>query len=210
MFERLPVTDMESIHTVRGGHPPGPSEGLHRSRPSNSPKPQRSANGTQNGAVATLPARQERFCQEYLVDLNGTQAAVRAGYSAKSARAQAAQLLANLNVARRVQALQAEAAKRNQVSIDEVVDKLRQAHSEAVGARQFGPAVRALELLGKTLGMFVERQHHTQELARNSMSDSEVLRRFRNEYGDEAAEKAARKLGYKSADAAIEKKSSPA
>ena len=36
--------------------------------------------------MATLTAKQQRFCDEYLIDLNATQAAIRAGYSAKAAR----------------------------------------------------------------------------------------------------------------------------
>ena len=41
-----------------------------------------------------LKAKQQRFCDEYLVDLNGTQAAIRAGYSAKTARQMAAENMA--------------------------------------------------------------------------------------------------------------------
>jgi len=43
----------------------------------------------------TLTARQERFVDEYLVDLNATQAAIRAGYSAKSAHVEGSRLLTN-------------------------------------------------------------------------------------------------------------------
>ena len=41
-----------------------------------------------------LTAKRQRFCDEYLVDLNGTQAAIRAGYSAKTARQMAAENMA--------------------------------------------------------------------------------------------------------------------
>ena len=37
--------------------------------------------------MAKLTAKQKRFCDEYLIDLNATQAAIRAGYSRKTARA---------------------------------------------------------------------------------------------------------------------------
>ncbi len=40
----------------------------------------------------------ELFCQEYLIDLNGTKAAKRAKYSEKTARIQASQLLSKLNI----------------------------------------------------------------------------------------------------------------
>lgn len=53
--------------------------------------------------------RMERFCQEYLVDLNATQAAARAGYSKKTANEQSSQLLAKLSIKQRIK----ELAKQN-------------------------------------------------------------------------------------------------
>lgn len=52
-----------------------------------------------------LTDKQERFCQEYLVDLNATQAAIRAGYSAKTAQEQSSRLLSNVMVQRRIDEL---------------------------------------------------------------------------------------------------------
>lgn len=49
-----------------------------------------------------LTARQQRFVQEYLIDLNATQAAIRAGYSAKTAQEQSSRLLSNVMVSRAV------------------------------------------------------------------------------------------------------------
>lgn len=68
--------------------------------------------------------KQERFCEEYLIDLNATQAAVRAGYSAKTANEQGAQLLANLSVRARIDAALAEQSKRTGVTADRVVREL--------------------------------------------------------------------------------------
>ena len=48
--------------------------------------------------MARLTAKQKRFCDEYLIDLNATQAAIRAGYSARTANEQGARLLANVSV----------------------------------------------------------------------------------------------------------------
>ena len=45
-----------------------------------------------------LTKKQKRFCDEYLIDLNATQAAARAGYSKKTAAQTAARLLTNVNV----------------------------------------------------------------------------------------------------------------
>jgi phage terminase small subunit len=43
-----------------------------------------------------MTPRQQRFLDEYLVDLNATQAAIRAGYSTRTANEQGARLLANV------------------------------------------------------------------------------------------------------------------
>ena len=45
-----------------------------------------------------MNAKQKKFAQEYLIDLNGTQAAIRAGYSPKTANVHGARLLANVNI----------------------------------------------------------------------------------------------------------------
>lgn len=49
-----------------------------------------------------MTPKQERFVAKYLIDLNATQAAIRAGYSKKTAKQQAARLLANADVSRAV------------------------------------------------------------------------------------------------------------
>ena len=46
-----------------------------------------------------LTSQQKQFADEYLIDLNGTKAAIRAGYSENSARVQASQLLDNEEIA---------------------------------------------------------------------------------------------------------------
>lgn len=48
--------------------------------------------------MAKLTAKQKRFCDEYLIDLNATQAAIRAGYSKKTANEQGAQNLSKLSI----------------------------------------------------------------------------------------------------------------
>ena len=49
-----------------------------------------------------LTAKRDRFCQEYVIDCNATQAAIRAGYSEKTANEQGARLLANVSVKNRI------------------------------------------------------------------------------------------------------------
>jgi phage terminase small subunit len=73
-----------------------------------------------------LTTKQDAFCQEYLKDLNGTRAAIRAGYSKKGAHVQAAQLLSNPNVSTRLQELKAQRSQRTQIDADWVLRRLEQ------------------------------------------------------------------------------------
>lgn len=71
-----------------------------------------------------ITAKQERFCQEYIVDLNATQALIRAGYSKRGANATSAGLLVKSNIASRIEVLKAERAERLGVTQDMVVKEL--------------------------------------------------------------------------------------
>lgn len=71
-----------------------------------------------------LTPKQERFVAEYLIDLNATQAAIRAGYSAKSAAEQASRLLINVKVAKAVEAAQAARSARTEITQDRVLKEL--------------------------------------------------------------------------------------
>ena len=67
-----------------------------------------------------LTPKQERFCHEYVIDLNGSQAAIRAGYSARTAAASAARMLINVNICAYVQVLKTESNKRLDITIDDI------------------------------------------------------------------------------------------
>lgn len=103
-----------------------------------------------------LPAKQQAFVREYLIDLNATAAAARAGYKDG---AYGRQLLTLPNVADVIQAALARRAARTELTQDYVLNGLR---GIADDSNQNGaPRVRALELLGKHQGMFVDRVDHT-------------------------------------------------
>jgi phage terminase small subunit len=74
---------------------------------------------------SSLPTKRALFVKEYLVDLNGTQAAIRAGYKAKNADVQAAQLLGNLSVQEAIAQGQAKRAEKLEIDAEWVVARLR-------------------------------------------------------------------------------------
>ena len=74
--------------------------------------------------MARLTEKQQRFVDEYLIDLNATQAAIRAGYSAKTACEQGARLLANVKVQGTIAEHMAERSKRTGVNQDRIVREL--------------------------------------------------------------------------------------
>jgi phage terminase small subunit len=68
--------------------------------------------------------KQRAFVLEYLVDLNATQAAIRAGYSAKTADQQGSRLLANVKIAEAISAAQLARAERTKIDADWVLTRL--------------------------------------------------------------------------------------
>lgn len=71
-----------------------------------------------------LTAKQKRFCDEYLIDMNGTQAAIRAGYSEKTANEQAAQLLAKLSVSEYISERREKLSKKLEITQERVLEEL--------------------------------------------------------------------------------------
>lgn len=73
---------------------------------------------------SNLSAKQERFCQEYVIDGNATKAAERAGYSKRTARAQGSRLLTNVNVQQRLDTLKEEVAAACKFNAEQVKARL--------------------------------------------------------------------------------------
>lgn len=70
-----------------------------------------------------LTAKQQRFVEEYLVDLNATQAAIRAGYSPKTAKQQGQRLLTNVDITTAIEAAKAARSSRTQITADNVLQR---------------------------------------------------------------------------------------
>lgn len=120
--------------------------------------------------------KQQRFVEEYLVDLNATQAAIRAGYSAKTAYSHGQRLLKDVEIAAAVESGKQARSVRTELTQDWVLERLREnvqrgLQQVAVHDHEGNPTGeyryegnvvnRAVELVGKHLGMFTDRVEHT-------------------------------------------------
>lgn len=119
-----------------------------------------------------LTDKQRLFCHEYLKDLNGTQAAIRAGYSEESARQIATENLSKPSIEIFLQQLMAERVKRVEIDADYVllgIKELTERCIQAVpvtekdgtvsGEYKFeaNAALKGYELLGKHLKLFTDK-----------------------------------------------------
>lgn len=146
--------------------------------------------------MAKMTAKQKRFCDEYLIDLNATQAAIRAGYSEKTARQMGTENLSKPSISEYIQKRMAEKEKELIADQDEVLKYLTsvlrgESRSsvvvvESVGdfmseARELEKApdekerLKAAELLGKRYGLYTEKVEQAVDMDLN----------INIEYGDE-------------------------
>ena len=118
-----------------------------------------------------MNARQKKFCDEYLIDCNATQAAIRAGYSPKTANEQAVRLLANVSIKSYIDEQLERIHNERTADAREVLEYLtavmRGEHTEQV-LKLIGEGIqtitdidvsakerlKAAELIGKRYGMF--------------------------------------------------------
>lgn len=144
-----------------------------------------------------LTAQQARFVKEYLADGNATQAAIRAGYSERSAHQLGSRLLAHAGVAAALAEQQAAVGERLELEATQVLAELRlvverclqavpvlDGQGREVGEWRFDAAgaTRALALIGKQLGMFSNqidvrllRSEVAQVAAEFGLDEDEVL-----------------------------------
>lgn len=108
-----------------------------------------------------LSIKRQYFCREYLVDRNATQAAVRAGYSVKTARQQAAQIMANAQAREFLNNLMHLREQSLQESAEYVINSLRDIVGNAVASGNHREALRGVELLGKHYGLFTDDRQRT-------------------------------------------------
>ncbi len=109
-----------------------------------------------------ITPKQEEFARLYVCeDISQTEAAVRAGYSVKSAHAIASQLLNGQrypNVVARIGELKAELAKKYEVTFEVHVKKLAEIRDAAMTGGNFSAAVAAEKSRGQAAGLYIDRK----------------------------------------------------
>ena len=135
-----------------------------------------------------MTPQQKKFCDEYLIDCNGTQAAIRAGYSPKTANEQAARLLANVSIRSYIDEQLERIRNEKTADATEVLQYLtsvmRGEHTEQIPlligegvqiltAKEVGAKERlkAAELLGKRFGLFTDKIEQDIDLDLNIVVD---------------------------------------
>jgi phage terminase small subunit len=140
--------------------------------------------------MTKLKARREKFCQEYIKDSDGTQAAIRAGYKPKSAQVTASRLLSKAMIKARLEELTEPARRKYEIDTEwvvarsiEIVQRCTQAEpvldkdGNKTGEYKFDSrgANSALDRLSKFTGGFVDRHDHTTKDSKfMSMSDEQL------------------------------------
>lgn len=144
----------------------------------------------ENVDISNLTDKQQLFCIEYLIDLNASQAARRAGYAPDTSHKEGSRLLTNVGIRAYIQQQMSERSKKTMIDAEYVVEKLKEVEQrcrQATPVMKFNFATqmmeqvkdeddnnvwqfdsqganKALELLGKHLAIFTEKQEISGEL----------------------------------------------
>lgn len=110
-----------------------------------------------------LTPKQQRFVDEYLIDLNSTQAAIRAGYSAKTANVIGSENLAKPYIQSAVQQAQAKQQERTLITADAVLKNIIRISAKAEEMEKLSDALKGNELLGRHLKMFTDKFESTEK-----------------------------------------------
>ena len=124
--------------------------------------------------MAKLNAKQMMFCREYLIDLNATQAAIRAGYSINTAKETGYENLTKPHIAEFIQVLMDERSASTGITAEYVLTGIKDLTDKLVIGEDPKSAYKGFELLGKHLTLFSDKVDHTS--SDGSMTPSKITR----------------------------------
>ena len=123
-----------------------------------------------------LNDKQKKFCREYMIDFNGKQAAIRAGYSEKTADVKASQLLRIVKVQTFLSELKKGTAERTDTSADDLTQFYKGVMYDTTENTR--DRIKAAENLSKRIGYY---QSHNQQKAKGVQNALEVYARMHEE-----------------------------
>lgn len=106
--------------------------------------------------MAKLTAKQQMFCKEYLVDLNATQAAIRAGYKPDNAAVTGCENLIKPNVSAEIQRLMAIRSEKTGITAEWVLKGIEDLTNKLVVGESPKDAYKGFELAGRHLKLFTD------------------------------------------------------
>lgn len=112
--------------------------------------------------VKKLTAKQEMFCREYLVDLNGTQAAIRAGYSEDAAKEIASENLTKPNIQEYLSELKEKRQESVEINAEWVLRQAVKVHNMTLEDKDHTNALKSLDLIGKHINIKAFDDKHNQ------------------------------------------------
>lgn len=124
--------------------------------------------------MSKLTPRQHRFVAEYVSDLNATRAAIRAGYSSKTANEQGSRLLRNVSVSEAIARAAHRHMLRAEVTVQEVIAGLHREATHYGEASSHSARVAAWTQLGRYHQLFVDRIEKTVTNQLSDLSDEEL------------------------------------
>ena len=113
--------------------------------------------------------KQARFIDEYLIDLNGTQAAIRAGYSKRSAKEQAHRLLTYAHVQAELEEKRIEMQRKHEINRDGILEGFQEAFELAKESNNPGAMTGAYREIAKMCG-FYEPEKKKVEITQEQLS----------------------------------------
>lgn len=105
--------------------------------------------------------KQRRFIEEYIIDMNATKAAIRAGYSEKTASEQSCRLLTYEHIKIALQEKRAEIADKCDITVMDLIKELEEARGLAIDSMQSSAAVAATMGKAKMLGFLTDKVQHS-------------------------------------------------
>lgn len=105
----------------------------------------------------SLTPKQQLFIKNYLIFKNASKAARIAGYSAKTARSAGSRLLTNVDISTALEKGLAEQLEKADINADHIIAAIKRIAFGDIYNRSYSGNLRALELLGKTLGLFQDK-----------------------------------------------------